>query len=112
MNIGSVSENKKIEKRISITPDIVKKYISLGLKVNLPKGYGDHLGLKDEEFKNAGAEIINSDEEVIKSSQIIVQLGLISENQFDLIKENHTLIGVLNPYQNKNKLEILSKKKN
>ena len=51
MNIGSVSENKKIEKRISITPDIVKKYISLGLKVNLPKGYGDHLGLKDEEFK-------------------------------------------------------------
>ena len=45
MNIGSVSENKKIEKRISITPDIVKKYISLGLKVNLPKGYGDHLGL-------------------------------------------------------------------
>ena len=111
MNIGSVSENKKIEKRISITPDIVKKYISLGLKVNLPKGYGDHLGLKDEEFKNAGAEIINSDEEVIKSSQIIVQLGLISENQFDLIKENHTLIGVLNPYQNKNKLEILSKKK-
>ena len=52
MNIGSVSENKKIEKRISITPDIVKKYISLGLNVNLPKGYGDHLGLKDEEFAN------------------------------------------------------------
>jgi len=111
MNIGSVSENKKIEKRISITPDIVKKYISLGLNVNLPKGYGDHLGLKDEEFKNAGAALANTDEDVIKSSQIIVQLGLLTDSQFDLIQENQTLIGVLNPYQNKSKLEVLSKKK-
>ena len=28
MIIGSISENKEIEKRISITPDIAKKYIS------------------------------------------------------------------------------------
>ena len=30
MIVGSVSENKNFEKRISITPDIVKKYINLG----------------------------------------------------------------------------------
>ena len=33
MNICSISEYNKTEKRISITPDIAKKYIDLGLNV-------------------------------------------------------------------------------
>ena len=33
MIIGSVSENKEIEKRISITPDLAKKYISNGFEI-------------------------------------------------------------------------------
>ncbi len=110
MYIGSVSENKEIEKRISITPDIVKKYINLGLKVNLPKNYGIHLGFSDKEFQDAGAEIIESDIKVIENSDIIVQLGMLQNNHFDLIKENQTVIGVLNVYENKSKLESLSKK--
>tara|TARA_B100001029_G_C15052731_1_gene451994 strand:- start:496 stop:1584 length:1089 start_codon:yes stop_codon:yes gene_type:complete len=111
MNIGSLSEDKKIEKRISITPEIIKKYIGLGFKVNLPKGYGAHLGLNDDKFLNEGAQISADDTEVIKNSNIIVQLGLLTDNQLNLIQENQTLIGVLNPYQNQNKLEALSKKK-
>ena len=39
MIIGSVSENKETEKRISITPDIAKKYISLGFEVQLSENY-------------------------------------------------------------------------
>ena len=30
MKIGSILENQKIEKRIAITPEIVKKYTALG----------------------------------------------------------------------------------
>ena len=35
MIIGSISENKSLDQRIAITPDIVKKYKSLGLDVHL-----------------------------------------------------------------------------
>ena len=35
MRIGSILENQNIEKRISLTPEIVKKYTSLGLEVYL-----------------------------------------------------------------------------
>ena len=35
MKIASILENQKIEKRIAITPEIAKKYISLGLEVTL-----------------------------------------------------------------------------
>ena len=37
MIIGSIHENLNQEKRVAMTPDVVKKYISLGIKVNLPK---------------------------------------------------------------------------
>ena len=50
MIIGSISEDKNIEKRVAITPDVVKKYIALGLKVHLVKNYSTHLGITDKEY--------------------------------------------------------------
>ena len=35
--IGSVKEDLSVEKRVSITPEIVKKYTAIGLAVNLEK---------------------------------------------------------------------------
>ena len=54
MKIASISENQNIEKRIAVTPEIAKKYISLGFNLTLPNNYGNHLGFKDEEYKNLG----------------------------------------------------------
>ena len=47
MKIGSIKENLEIEQRISVTPEIIKKYKSLNLNIILPKGYGAHLGISD-----------------------------------------------------------------
>ena len=49
MNLASIRENRKIEKRIAVTPEIVKKYINLGFKVNLQKNY---LGRATFVYKN------------------------------------------------------------
>ena len=59
MKIASILENQKIEKRIAITPDIAKKYISLNLEVSLSENYGSHLGIKGEEYKELGVSISN-----------------------------------------------------
>ena len=37
MKIASISENKTLEKRVAITPEIAKKYISNGCDVTLSK---------------------------------------------------------------------------
>ena len=111
MKIVSLSEDKKTERRISITPDIAKKYLSLGLEVSLPKNYGDHLGFRDNEYKELGIKIYEDEKEVINNADIIVQLGLPSDDKISIIKENQTLIGVLNPYNNKEKIESLTKNK-
>ena len=111
MKIGSTLENQKIEKRIAITPEIAKKYISLGFDVQLSKNYGTHLGITDDEYKKIGVKFLSDDKEIINLSNIIVQLGLPSDEKGSLLKEDQTLIGVLNPYDNKEKLEVLKNKK-
>ena len=111
MRIVSVLENQKIEKRIAITPEIAKKYIALGFELSLSENYGEHLNFKDDEYKELGVKIIKDEKEIINSADIIVQLGLPSDEKTSLIKENQTLIGILNPYNNKEKIESLAKSK-
>ena len=111
MRIVSVSENKKIEKRIAITPDIAKKYIALGFEVFIIENYGEHLGFEDNQYKELGVKISKDTKEVISSADLIVQLGLPSDDIISLIKENQTLIGILSPYNNKDKIDNLMKDK-
>ena len=56
-------------------------------------------------------KFLKDDKEILKNSDLIVQLGVLSDEKLSLIGENQTLIGVLNPYENKEKLQSLAKKK-
>ena len=111
MHIGSFLENKSVEKRLAITPEIAKKYISLGFKLSLRNGYGVHLGFDDEEYKNLGVELFNNEKDIINNSDIIIQLGLPDDEKLSLFKENQTLVGSLNAISNREKLNNLKKKK-
>ena len=111
MKIGSLSENKDLEKRISITPEIAKKYIGLGLEVYLDLNYGSHLGFDDNQYKDIGVKVLADQNDIISNTDLLVQLNLLNDDKLSKIKENQTLIGVFNPYNNKEKIETLSKKK-
>ena len=50
MIISSILENRDFEKRVAITPEIVKKYKNLGFEVHLIKDYANHLGINDKKF--------------------------------------------------------------
>ena len=103
MRIVSVLENQKIEKRIAITPDIAKKYIALGFEVVISEKYGEHLGFKDNDYNELGVVVSKDEAEALRSADIIVQLGLLSDKNLALLKENQTLVGVFNPHINKKK---------
>ena len=110
MRIVSILENQLVEKRIAITPEIAKKYIALGFEISLIEKYGEHLGFKDSDYKELGVEISTNEKETLSKANIIIQLGLLSDENLSNLKENQTLIGVFNPYNNKEKIEKLSKK--
>ena len=108
MIVGSISENINTEKRVAITPDIIKKYKSLGLEVNLCKNYALHLGITDKEYEDQGAKIINDYDELISNSNIIVQMSLPSDENIKKFTEKQIIVGVLNPYNNDKRLKEIS----
>ena len=111
MNIGSVSEDKTVEKRVSITPEIAKKYIQLGINVLITNNYGDHLGFKDSDYADQGVNLFADNKKLIESSDVLIQMGLTNDENLSLLKPNQNYIGVLNFYENREKLKDLIKKK-
>lgn len=111
MIIGSISEDKNHEKRVAITPEILKKYKSLGTTVCVNKNYAEHIGFSDNEYLSQGVEVLENEKNVIEKSDVLIQMNLPSDEKLKLLKENQTIIGVLNPYSNENKLKNLSNNK-
>ena len=111
MRIVSISEDINIERRISITPEIAKKYISDGFDISLSKNYGNHLGIRDEDYLKLGVKISENEKEIIESADIIIQLNLPTKEKLSYFKENQILIGVLNPFKNKDLINDMVKRK-
>ena len=111
MIIGSISENQDLEKRISITPEIAKKYTNLGFKIKLSENYGKHLGFTEKDYKDVGVEFEIDDKKIIENSDLIIQMNLLDDDKSSILKSNQIFIGVLDPYKNKDKLEELVKRK-
>ena len=109
MIIGAVSENKNSEKRISITPEIAKKYLDNGFSVIIENDLASHLGISDEDFLKAGCQI-DIRENVFKKSNIVLQVNLPDDDSLNLVKENDILIGNFNSTENKTKIVNISKK--
>ena len=110
MIVGSISENSKIEKRVAITPEVVKKYKSIGLKVCLSKGYASHLGISDKDYENEGVSIFDNEDEVIANSNAILQMNILEDENLQKLKKGQILVGVLNPYSNEKKLKDITLK--
>ena len=110
MIVGSLYEDRNFEQRVAVTPEVIKKYKNLGLNIVLPKGYSEHLGIHDEEFKKEGVEFLENNDDAIRKSNIILQLNSPNDEILNKLTQNQTLVGSLNPYSNEIKLKELSSK--
>ena len=110
MIVGSIKEDITLEKRVSITPDIAKRYISKGFKVLIEKNYGTHLGFSDQEYQSSGCEI-DLKNNVIDKSNILLQFNIPNQESLEKIKSDKILIGTFNYYNNEDQLKNLAKKK-
>ena len=104
MIVGSIKENTALERRVSLTPESAKNIIGLGLKVCIEKEYALHLGISDSEYKDNGVEIKSSSKEVLNSSDLITKVNCPLEDEIEIFKNNTILIGMLNPFKNKNQI--------
>jgi len=99
-----------VEKRISITPDFLKKYIANGLQVSIEKNMGEHLGFLDDNFKELGAEIVERKKGFLEAD-IICSVNKLNEEDLTEIKENSLIVSFLDPFNDHELVENLRVKK-
>ena len=109
MKIYIVKETAIDEKRVALVPDVAKKFIKDGFEVFLEKDAGYLSKFTDEDFISVGVNIDN-DQSDISDADVIFCVRIPEDNLINKIKSGACLIGLLNPYDNKEKLELLSKK--
>ena len=88
MKVGTVKEIKNQEYRIGLTPDNVKAYVKAGHDVFVEKGAGLGSGFTDEEYRNAGAHILDSAKEVWDTVDMIVKVKEPLEPEYQYFRED------------------------
>ena len=91
MVIGIPKERKIREYRVSSTPQTIRVLVEGSHRVLVEKHAGIGSGISDEEFKKAGAEIVESEEEVFNTSKLIVKVKEPLSEEFPLIRKDHIL---------------------
>ena len=116
MQITIPKERREHEKRVSATPDTVKKFVSLGFNVVVEKGAGVQSQITDVQYEAAGASIATTSKAAYLAADIILKVqhplmkneGIIDE--LSLIKDGAILISILDPLRNSKHLKIYASK--
>ena len=88
MKIGIPKEIKNNEFRVAITPSGVEELISHGHEVYVEKNAGINSNFSDNEYKNAGAKILDDNISIFNISDLILKVKEPIEKEYKLIKEN------------------------
>ena len=95
MRIAVPKEIREGEKRVALVPDIISKLTRLGYEVVIESGAGTHSQATDEDFKSAGASVVNGD--VLKDADVVLSVSPLTPAQMSSLKKGALTISFLSP---------------
>jgi NAD(P) transhydrogenase subunit alpha len=95
MRIAVPKEIRDGEKRVALVPDIINKLTRLGYEVSIESGAGTHSQATDEDFKSAGASVVNGD--VLKDADVVLSVSPLTPAQMSSLKKGALTISFLSP---------------
>jgi len=95
MIIGVPKEVKNNENRIGLTPQSVEQLSKNGHEIFVQKDAGKNIGYFDDQYLNAGAKIINTAEDLYKSSEMVVKVKEPIPDEYKYLREDLTLFTYL-----------------
>ncbi|MBQ9766275.1 MAG: alanine dehydrogenase [Lachnospiraceae bacterium] len=91
MIIGTTKELKNHEYRVGLTPDNVLAFVGKGHTVYVETHAGEGAGFSDEEYKNAGAIILDTPAEVFAKADMIVKVKEPETCEYQYLREGQIL---------------------
>ncbi|WP_019217365.1 alanine dehydrogenase [Legionella tunisiensis] len=95
MFVGVPKEIKPQENRVGLVPGSVKEIVRAGSTVLVEKGAGLGIGISDEQYHTAGAEIVATADEVFERAELIVKVKEPQPVECRRLREGQTLFTYL-----------------
>ena len=111
MRIGVPKEIKPQENRIGLTPESAKVLVSNGHEVFIENNGGFEAGFDNDQYKKAGAKIVNKVEDIFNDAEIIVKVKEPLSSEVKMIRENQMIFTYLHLAAAKELTEGLIKSK-
>jgi len=100
------------ERRVSATPETVKKLNKLGCELFIEESAGELSGFNDFSYEQSGGKIVsNEDFKIWEKADIVFCVQPPFETNLKKLKKGAILMGLLNPYGNNHLLNIINKNK-
>ncbi len=110
MKLGSVKERKPSEARVGMIPAHVYEYVQQGHEVYLESGLGLRSGFSDEAYREAGAQMLDSAEDVWKNVELMIKVKEPQKNEYAYMQEGQMIMGYFHLADNPELTEILLEK--
>lgn len=88
-------ETKEREKRVALTPDVVKTLVQKGFEVAIEKGAGLNSYFADEVYKEAGASVVESKQDLYANGDIVLKVNPPEPSEVSLMKKNAILLSFM-----------------
>ncbi len=92
MYLAIPKENINGETRVAATPGTIKDLIKSGMEVYVESKAGQNSYFSDQEYKDAGANIVESEDELLSQADVIIKVLAPSNEQVLKIKPNAAII--------------------
>ena len=114
MKISIPKENRKGETRVAASPEIVRKFISMGFSVTIESGAGLNAGFTDEIFKDVGAEIAVDTKSTLENADLVFKIQRLmtssdSINEISMCKKNAMILSHMSALSTKKDSEEYAK---
>ncbi len=95
MRVGTPKEIKNHEYRVGLTPESVRELVANGHETLVEKGAGLGISATDDEYREAGAEIVDSAEEIFERSDMVVKVKEPQAVERAMLREGQILFTYL-----------------
>lgn len=97
MNIVVLSETQAGEARVALMPESVQKLVALKATVLVESGAGLRAARTDDDYREAGAQVLSNRAELSSSADVLVTVNRPSPIVFQAIKSGAVVMGFLRP---------------
>lgn len=109
MIVSTIKEIKNQEYRVGLVPSGVQAFVAEGHQVLVESGAGVGSGFPDEEYRQAGAEIVSTAEEIFDRAEMIVKVKEPQPVEYAQLSEGQILFTYLHLAPDKPQTEGLLK---